>query len=155
MLVSSTEIAVAAMGMGPSLGCSDASACLVGDTQAAFLSHKVLVPLMDMANGIKLELYEHLVSAQRQRHGDRHPLTLRAIGGLATVAADRGEFAMAEGLAREAVAGTKETLGDFHPDSVRWLLDLSGEDAWLLSQRARADVHATDQAGRTPLHDCV
>ena len=43
------------------------------------------------------ELYEHLVSARRARHGDRHPLTVSAIGQASRVAKDAGEVARARG----------------------------------------------------------
>jgi hypothetical protein len=71
------------------------------------------------------ELYEHLVSARRQRHGDIHPLTLQAICGLSHVHKDRGDLELAEVLAREATSATVETLGSKHPDALRQLSNLA------------------------------
>lgn len=71
------------------------------------------------------ELYEHLVAARRQRHGDSHPLTLHAISAFSDVAKDRGDYVLAEGLIREATAASEETLGAMHPDSLRNLSQLA------------------------------
>ena len=71
------------------------------------------------------ELYEHLVLARRERHGDRHPLTLHAIGALSTVAKDCGNLDFAENLAREAATVSAEMLGEKHPDSLRNMENLA------------------------------
>jgi len=65
------------------------------------------------------ELYEHLISARRARHGDAHPLTVGALGSLARVATERGDLNAAETLAREALSASETTLGAMHPDSLR------------------------------------
>lgn len=70
------------------------------------------------------ELYEHLVAARRERYGDRDVRTVGAIGALASVAKDRGEFLLAEGLAREAADASKATLGAMHPESLKLELNL-------------------------------
>lgn len=72
-----------------------------------------------------LEMYEHLVNARRLRHGDRHPLTVSAVGSQAVVAAESGDLQQAESLAREAAESSVDTLGALHPDSLRWTTSLS------------------------------
>ena len=71
------------------------------------------------------ELYQSLVSARREKHGNRHPLTLHAIGALSKVHTKRGEYHAAESLAREATATSRELLGSLHPDSLRQLNNLA------------------------------
>ena len=81
------------------------------------------------------ELYEHLVSARRARHGDRHPLTVSAIGQASRVAKDRGELHVAEEMAREAAVASKATLGGMHPSSLSELSNLAS----VLTERGKLD----------------
>jgi hypothetical protein len=71
------------------------------------------------------EMYHALVKARRERHGDRHPLTLRAVGALSGVAQERGDHQLAESLAREASSTSRELLGVMHPDSLQQLSNLA------------------------------
>ena len=92
------------------------------------LSHLARVAAATQAEG-KLEqsgeLYAHLVNARRERHGDRHPLTVHAIGALSLVHKELGDFSSAEGLAREAASASEDTLGKMHPESLRMLSNLA------------------------------
>ena len=47
--------------------------------------------------------------------GDRHPDTLISVTGLGLLLMDKGDFADAEPLLREALEVSHETLGDRHP----------------------------------------
>ena len=90
------------------------------------------------------ELYESLLNARRERHGDTHPLTVSTISTLSAVVKDLGELDTAEGLAREAntastgarrhskrrrvtrpthrsLPASADTLGAAHPTSLRSL----------------------------------
>ena len=71
------------------------------------------------------ELYESLVNAQRERHGDKHVHTMTAVGKLSAVAQQDGDNQAAEGLAREAVSTSEKLLGTMHPDSLRWQSNLA------------------------------
>ena len=71
------------------------------------------------------ELYGHLVSARRDRHGDRHPLTICAIGSLSVVAKELGDYHIAEELSREATSVCQAMLGELHPDSLRHASNLA------------------------------
>lgn len=85
------------------------------------------------------ELYSHLVMTYRMRDGDRHPLTVSAIGSLSTVAKDLGDLDSAEELAREATLSATETLGAIHPVSLKQLSLLSA----VLADKGKLDEAET------------
>lgn len=70
-------------------------------------------------------LFQQLVDGRRESNGDRHPLTLYALGSLASVCRLRGDLPTAARLAREAASSAKEVLGDIHTDTLGLLTNLS------------------------------
>jgi hypothetical protein len=121
----------------------EAAAAYRSHAEDRLLDHLAKVAASALSKGeldASSELYEHLVDARRQRHGDRHPLTVHAIGALSTVAAQRGDYSVAEDLAREAAAASQETLGAMHPDSLRQLSHLA---AALTAQSSKLDEAET------------
>ena len=55
---------------------------------------------------------------RRKILGNRHPSTLLSINNLGALLHDKGDFAAAEPLYREAVKGRRETLGFRHPHTI-------------------------------------
>jgi hypothetical protein len=65
----------------------------------------------------------------RETLGDRHPDTLTCISNLSSLLFTRGDFAAAETLVSEALAGQREVLGNGHPSTL-----LSGSNLALLEK---------------------
>ncbi|MFD3970412.1 TIR domain-containing protein [Streptomyces cyaneofuscatus] len=77
--------------------------------------------------GRSREAQEHLtdtVSRLDRRHGDRHPLALRARLLLARSYGQQGDYATAKGLSEHAYTGLVATLGPCHPDTLHAQYDL-------------------------------
>ncbi|MFC8286401.1 tetratricopeptide repeat protein [Streptomyces cyaneofuscatus] len=77
--------------------------------------------------GRSREAQEYLtdtVSRVDRRHGDRHPLALRARLLLARSYGQQGDYATAKGLREHAYTGLLATLGPCHPDTLHAQYDL-------------------------------
>jgi tetratricopeptide (TPR) repeat protein len=64
------------------------------------------------------------LAAERNGLGERHPLSLDTLNGLAQTYQTEGKYEQAEALFSKALESERPALGEAHPDSLRTLLSL-------------------------------